>query len=74
MDTPSHLPLQSAIFLCFRFHGLHYLLGEIMYGGHIIDGWDRRLCRTYLEVFMSPEQVRDCKFKILFQVSLQFNE
>ena len=28
-----------------------------MYGGHITDDWDRRLCRTYLEEFMRPEQV-----------------
>ena len=28
-----------------------------MYGGHITDDWDRRLCRTYLEEYMSPEQV-----------------
>lgn len=34
---------------------LRYLFGEIMYGGHITDDWDRRLCRTYLEEFMKPE-------------------
>ena len=28
---------------------LRYLFGEIMYGGHIVDDWDRRLCKTYLE-------------------------
>ncbi len=33
---------------------LRYLFGEIMYGGHITDDWDRRLCRTYLEEFMNP--------------------
>nr|XP_006007896.1 PREDICTED: dynein heavy chain 11, axonemal [Latimeria chalumnae] len=33
---------------------LRYLFGEIMYGGHITDDWDRRLCHTYLEEFMSP--------------------
>ncbi|XP_020637559.3 dynein axonemal heavy chain 11 isoform X1 [Pogona vitticeps] len=33
---------------------LRYLFGEIMYGGHITDDWDRRLCRTYLEELMSP--------------------
>lgn len=32
---------------------LRYLFGEIMYGGHITDDWDRRLCQTYLEVYMS---------------------
>ena len=36
---------------------LRYLFGEIMYGGHITDDWDRRLCRTYLEVYMHPDQV-----------------
>lgn len=39
---------------------LRYLFGEIMYGGHITDDWDRRLCRTYLEEFMMPEQVSMC--------------
>ncbi|KAL3288579.1 hypothetical protein HHI36_003018 [Cryptolaemus montrouzieri] len=34
---------------------LRYLFGEIMYGGHITDDWDRRLCRTYLEEYMKPE-------------------
>ncbi|XP_063241593.1 dynein beta chain, ciliary-like [Bacillus rossius redtenbacheri] len=33
---------------------LRYLFGEIMYGGHITDDWDRRLCRTYLEVYLIP--------------------
>lgn len=37
---------------------LRYLFGEIMYGGHITDDWDRRLCRTYLEVYMHPDMVR----------------
>ncbi|KAK9702182.1 Dynein heavy chain region D6 P-loop domain [Popillia japonica] len=36
---------------------LRYLFGEIMYGGHITDDWDRRLCRTYLSVYMQPELV-----------------
>uniref|UniRef100_A0A8C4SJT2 Uncharacterized protein n=1 Tax=Erpetoichthys calabaricus TaxID=27687 RepID=A0A8C4SJT2_ERPCA len=33
---------------------LCYLFGEIMYGGHITDDWDRRLCNTYLQEFMQP--------------------
>jgi dynein heavy chain len=33
---------------------LRYLFGDIMYGGHITDEWDRRLCRTYLEEYMNP--------------------
>ncbi|KAM6995333.1 dynein axonemal heavy chain 11 [Tautogolabrus adspersus] len=31
---------------------LCYLFGEILYGGHITDDWDRRLCKTYLQEFM----------------------
>lgn len=36
---------------------LRYLFGEIMYGGHITDDWDRRLCRTYLDETMIQELV-----------------
>ncbi|GAA54008.1 dynein beta chain ciliary, partial [Clonorchis sinensis] len=36
---------------------LRYLFGEIMYGGHITDDWDRRLCRTFLEEFLQPDLV-----------------
>uniref|UniRef100_UPI00398F70DF dynein axonemal heavy chain 11-like isoform X2 n=1 Tax=Pristiophorus japonicus TaxID=55135 RepID=UPI00398F70DF len=36
---------------------LRYLFGEIMYGGHITDDWDRKLCRTYLEEFMHPNML-----------------
>nr|XP_054595116.1 dynein axonemal heavy chain 11 [Nothobranchius furzeri] len=42
---------------------LRYLFGEIMYGGHITDDWDRRLCRTYLEEYMQPNQF-DRKFAL----------
>ncbi|KAL6489648.1 hypothetical protein MHYP_G00033890 [Metynnis hypsauchen] len=34
---------------------LCYLVGEIMYGGHITDQWDRRLCRTYLQELFNPK-------------------
>ncbi|CAL8284422.1 unnamed protein product [Lota lota] len=34
---------------------LQYLFGEIVYGGHIMDYWDRKLCRTYLEEYIRPE-------------------
>mmetsp|Transcript_4425 Transcript_4425/g.9408 ORF Transcript_4425/g.9408 Transcript_4425/m.9408 type:complete len:4228 (+) Transcript_4425:42-12725(+) len=33
---------------------LRYLFGEIMYGGHITDFWDRRTANTYLEVLFNP--------------------
>lgn len=36
---------------------LRYLIGEIMYGGHITDDWDRRLCRTYLFKFLQPDLI-----------------
>ncbi|KAF1507297.1 Dynein heavy chain 17, axonemal, partial [Eudyptula minor] len=36
---------------------LRYLFGEIMYGGHITDDWDRRLCRTYLSEYVRVEML-----------------
>jgi len=37
------------------YEDLKYLFGEIMYGGHITDGWDRRTNNTYLKVLIRPE-------------------
>ncbi|KAL0208847.1 hypothetical protein P9112_011434 [Eukaryota sp. TZLM1-RC] len=34
---------------------IKYIFGEIMYGGHISDDWDRTLCQTYLEVLMKED-------------------
>jgi len=34
---------------------LRYIFGEIMYGGHIVDDWDRRMCQKYLLYFMRDE-------------------
>lgn len=31
---------------------LRYIFGEIMYGGHIVDDWDRILCAAYLQSIM----------------------
>lgn len=28
-----------------------------MYGGHITDDWDRRLCRTYLLEYLQPDLI-----------------
>lgn len=50
---PFSLPLVSQV----PYDDLRYLFGEIMYGGHITDDWDRRLCRTYLEEFIKPEML-----------------
>jgi len=41
---------------------LRYLFGEIMYGGHITDDWDRKLCKTYLEEYMHAEMVNSVIF------------
>ena len=37
------------------YQDLRYIYGEIMYGGHITDDWDRRTNATYLEVLIRPE-------------------
>jgi len=34
---------------------LRYLIGEIMYGGHIVNDFDRTLCMCYLEYFLRDE-------------------
>mmetsp|Transcript_9859 Transcript_9859/g.28975 ORF Transcript_9859/g.28975 Transcript_9859/m.28975 type:complete len:815 (+) Transcript_9859:3-2447(+) len=36
---------------------LKYIWGEIMYGGHITDAWDRRCMSSYLEVLLVDELV-----------------
>lgn len=32
---------------------LRYLFGEIMYGGHIVEDWDRRLANAYLAKYFN---------------------
>jgi len=32
---------------------LRYLFGEIMYGGHIVEEWDRRLASAYLAKYFN---------------------
>jgi dynein heavy chain len=34
---------------------LKYLFGEIMYGGHIVNDFDRLTCKVYLDFFMKDE-------------------
>ena len=34
---------------------LRYIFGEIMYGGHITDNFDRRLCAAYLATYVREE-------------------
>jgi len=37
------------------YRDLQYIFGEIMYGGHITDNWDRRTNETYLAVLIRKE-------------------
>lgn len=53
----------SAMTVKVPWEDLRYLFGEIMYGGHVTDDWDRRLCRTYLEEYMQPNQVCSSEMK-----------
>jgi dynein heavy chain len=34
---------------------LRYIFGEIMYGGHIVNDFDRLMCNTYLDFFLKDE-------------------
>lgn len=34
---------------------LKYIFGEIMYGGHIVNDFDRKMCNTYLDYFMRDD-------------------
>jgi len=38
---------------------VRYLFGEVMYGGHITDPWDRRITSTYLEVLLNPNLIEE---------------
>jgi len=44
---------------------IRYNFGEIMYGGHITDPFDRRITNTYLDVLLDPEiLVKDSKHEL----------
>ena len=34
---------------------LRYMFGEIIYGGHIVEDWDRRLASAYLAMLMNEK-------------------
>ena len=38
---------------------VRYLFGEVMYGGHITDPWDRRITSTYLLIMINPDLVNE---------------
>jgi len=41
---------------------LRYVVGEIMYGGHIVEDWDRRLSSQYLERYFNDELLEGMDF------------
>jgi dynein heavy chain len=36
---------------------VRYLFGEVMYGGHITDPWDRRITSCYLDILLCPDLI-----------------
>ena len=47
---------------------LRYIFGEIMYGGHITDAKDRRLCSAYLQTYVREELLDNLAFFPKFDV------
>ena len=43
---------------------LRYIFGEIMYGGHIVDDWDRRMSQKYLLYFMRDELLDEIDMRL----------
>lgn len=41
---------------------LRYLFGEIMYGGHIVEDWDRRLANAYLFKYLNESLLEVVEF------------
>lgn len=46
---------------------LKYIFGEIMYGGHIVEDWDRRLAFSYLDKYLVEELLEGMDFFPKFQ-------
>jgi dynein heavy chain len=44
---------------------LKYIFGDIMYGGHIVDDWDRIFCGAYLDHLMCDTLVEDDESELL---------
>lgn len=40
---------------------IRYMVGEIMYGGHVVELWDRRLVDSYLSTILSPSLLEEGK-------------
>jgi len=47
--------IESQLTSSIPWEDLQYMCGEIIYGGHIIDDFDRRVCRTYLNYYMNDK-------------------
>jgi hypothetical protein len=41
---------------------LRYIFGEIMYGGHIVEDWDRRLANAYLYKYFNEALLESQEF------------
>jgi len=52
---------------CVPWDDLRYIFGEIMYGGHITDAWDRRVCQSYLEVYQQEGLFQGCELAPAFK-------
>ena len=46
---------------------IRYIYGEIMYGGHITDNWDRRTNETYLKFYITPALMQNMNLAPLFK-------
>jgi len=44
---------------------LRYIFGAIMYGGHIVDDWDRILCMAFLDNLMNDQLLEDDEAELL---------
>ncbi len=58
ISTNTHVPWED----------MRYVFGQIMYGGHITDAWDRRCNNTYLDVYMQPGIFHGCELAPGFKV------
>jgi len=47
---------------------IKYLQGEVMYGGHITDPWDRRVAIAYLDEYMCPQVLDGHEFQPGFKM------
>ena len=51
---------------------LRYLFGEIMYGGHIVNDFDRLVCQEYLRFYMKDELLDEMDMYPFPDIKLQY--